>query len=1222
MTKNIAIGALALILAMSPIPSVASFQSPTLPSIFQSQSVSLFPPLSIGEGIAPMLDNSYLRSNYQRPNYFRGSNYSLGSNSHSRDFFPGATATSANLKPSAFTTTITVTSLADSGAGSFRTALMTANASMSLVEIDFTVAGRISLQSILPSISRPVFINGATAPGYLGSPLVALDGTCALNPFGAKNGLFFESGAGGSIVRGLAFHDFEGNGCTTSAGGPGIMGSQASNVLVSECGFGQTRDFLEAGSGSNNAGILPGPGWTIANCVITGNSHGGIVIQNNMNGVKVLGSLIGVDVYNLGLGNGLYGISANASNITIANCIISGSANGVYGPNIGPALSLSGANIVISSNFIGTDIGGAGARPNSEGIVLGNSTHVSILNNLISGNQGNGIHIGNGNNDISILGNFIGTNFGGTFALPNLANGIKSDGGAVGLKIGGTSFGAGNVISGNKASGINLISTNAAVVQGNYIGTDVRGNRLSPCDFRLICDPASLSITSNVLDGITIDGGSTNTVGVANPLLMNQNGVTIGSSLGSNLIAFNGRNGITTLNQPESILVNQFIGNGQLAIDNSNDGVTPNHPCSGGPPNYPQVSSANTQNGVTTVTGTLSSSQSSQYTINFFYSASCDPSGFGEGSFFIGSAGVQTDNNCSASFSFAIPTLFAKTVNSPLPAGGFLTTTAIDSGGNTSEFSQCRLITADNAAADLLTTQSFTPGRVLAGSPIAFNIQVKNNGPDAAVGVILRDTLPAGASFVSCNAGGGGICGGAGNDRTVSFSSLASGAAAQVTITAMVDNSSVGGTVLNNLVAASSSTPDANPLNNVSSLSPVVSPPGPLPIIEFETDRTLSGEGMGTAKVWVIRTGDLSGSSTVDFATSDGTASQRTRYTPAAGTLTFASGESRKSFGVQLTDGAYVEGSKTVNLVLSNATSATLGTLNTSTLTISDNDSIAPTTNPLDDSDALFFVRQHYNDFLNRAPDLGGFDYWANQISQCGTDAACIRAKKTDVSNAFYFELEFQQTGSYVFRLYRASYGNDQPFPNNHPDPMFPNEEKKLPNYTVFVADRSRVIGGANLAQRQLDLANAFVLRPEFQTKYPLSLATADQFVDAVLLTLSNDLGISLSAERASLINLYNGQGGRGAVMYRLADDSATNPINNRALIDEEYNRTFVATQYFGYLRRNPDIAGFLFWLGQMNGASLRDVAKQHAMVCSFITSAEYQQRFSPVVTHSNADCQ
>jgi hypothetical protein len=83
-----------------------------------------------------------------------------------------------------------------------------------------------------------------------------------------------------------------------------------------------------------------------------------------------------------------------------------------------------------------------------------------------------------------------------------------------------------------------------------------------------------------------------------------------------------------------------------------------------------------------------------------------------------------------------------------------------------------------------------------------------------------------------------------------------------------------------------------------------------------------------------------------------------------------------------------------------------------------------------------------------------------------------------------------------------------------------------------------------------------------------------------------------------------------------------TNPINNRAFIDEEYNRGFVFTEYAGYLRRDSDIGGFLFWLGQVNSAPLRETTKQHAMVCSFITSAEYQGRFSSVTTHSNGECQ
>src|SRR5712692_5686449 len=168
--------------------------------------------------------------------------------------------------------------------------------------------------------------------------------------------------------------------------------------------------------------------------------------------------------------------------------------------------------------------------------------------------------------------------------------------------------------------------------------------------------------------------------------------------------------------------------------------------------------------------------------------------------------------------------------------------------------------------------------------------------------------------------------------------------------------------------------------------------------------------------------------------------------------------------------------------------------------------------------------------------------------------------------------------------------------------------------------DRARVPGGPSLPQEQLSLATAFVQRSAFVAKYPVNL-NGSSFIDAVLATIKNEIGVDLTAQKPGLLTLFN-SGGRGAVIYRLADDNAqTNPINNRAFIDAEYNRAFVTTQYFGYLRRDADIGGFLFWLGQVNNGPLRDVGKQHAMVCSFITSAEYQQRFSTVVTHTNQEC-
>ena len=233
-------------------------------------------------------------------------------------------------------------------------------------------------------------------------------------------------------------------------------------------------------------------------------------------------------------------------------------------------------------------------------------------------------------------------------------------------------------------------------------------------------------------------------------------------------------------------------------------------------------------------------------------------------------------------------------------------------------------------------------------------------------------------------------------------------------------------------------------------------------------------------------------------------------------------------------------------------------------------------------------------------------------------DQNCIRARRIDVSNAFFFELEYQQTGAYVFRLYRAAFGNHQPIPN--PDPANQAESNKLPGYVAFAPDRASVVGGVDLASGQQTLANGFVQRPEFLGRYPSS-QDGPTFVDALLSNIRNDTGVDLTSQRNALISLLN-SGGRGAVLYRIADDNmSTNPINNRAFVDEEYNRAFVATEYFGYLRRDADIGGFLFWLDQVNGATLRDVPKQHEMVCSFITSAEYQNRFSAVTTHTNGEC-
>lgn len=274
------------------------------------------------------------------------------------------------------------------------------------------------------------------------------------------------------------------------------------------------------------------------------------------------------------------------------------------------------------------------------------------------------------------------------------------------------------------------------------------------------------------------------------------------------------------------------------------------------------------------------------------------------------------------------------------------------------------------------------------------------------------------------------------------------------------------------------------------------------------------------------------------------------------------------------------------------------------------------TVNPLDISE--FFVRQQYVDFLGREPDEDGFDYWSADLNSCGANASCIDPRRVAVSDAFFFEPEYQRTGSYVFRLYRSAFGNNQPLPN--PDLSNVTEAAKLPSYTAFMSDRGRVLGGPRLVQSQKDLASDFVQRPEFLAQYPATQG-ATEFIDAVLSTIRNSTGADLTSQRSALLELYN-DGGRAAILYRLADDDLANsPIDNRSFVNAEYNRALVFTQYAGYLRRDADVAGLLFWLDQVNSAPLRNVSKQHALVCSFITSGEYQLRFSSLITHGNAEC-
>jgi hypothetical protein len=247
--------------------------------------------------------------------------------------------------------------------------------------------------------------------------------------------------------------------------------------------------------------------------------------------------------------------------------------------------------------------------------------------------------------------------------------------------------------------------------------------------------------------------------------------------------------------------------------------------------------------------------------------------------------------------------------------------------------------------------------------------------------------------------------------------------------------------------------------------------------------------------------------------------------------------------------------------------------------------------NPLDTAE--YFVRQQYVDLLGREPDESGFNYWSNQILACGEDTTCANTRRGDVAGAFFIEQEFQQTGSFIYNVYSSTLGRE-------------------PAFAEYSSDRQQLVGGANLDAEKTAFAQSFVQRADFTAKYQAN-TTADSFVDALIQNALSS-GVDLSGERPHLLSSYASGGNtvqsRAAVVRALADTAAFR--------QSQYNPAFVLTEYFGYLRRDPDAGGFHFWLDILNNSA---TSNYRGMVCSFITSTEYQRRFSAVVSHSNAEC-
>jgi Domain of unknown function (DUF4214) len=260
---------------------------------------------------------------------------------------------------------------------------------------------------------------------------------------------------------------------------------------------------------------------------------------------------------------------------------------------------------------------------------------------------------------------------------------------------------------------------------------------------------------------------------------------------------------------------------------------------------------------------------------------------------------------------------------------------------------------------------------------------------------------------------------------------------------------------------------------------------------------------------------------------------------------------------------------------------------NKATLKILENNTVPPSNNPIEN--AQTFVAQQYADFLGRVPDPDGLAYWTNQITRCGSDAACIRSSRVGVSAAFFVETKFQQAGGFVARLYRSGLG-------------------RRPEYLEFMRARGQFLSYDDPETARQAISEGLVGSTEFLTLYPEEL-DAEAFIDSLLANLLARTGVDLGSERDTLLADLAENNSRGRVVRLIAE----NPTFKQA----EFNPNFVLMQYFGYLRRNPEQGGFDFWLNVLNSQP----SNFRGMVCAFLTSREYQERFSPLSPRNYQEC-
>jgi CSLREA domain-containing protein len=356
------------------------------------------------------------------------------------------------------------------------------------------------------------------------------------------------------------------------------------------------------------------------------------------------------------------------------------------------------------------------------------------------------------------------------------------------------------------------------------------------------------------------------------------------------------------------------------------------------------------------------------------------------------------------------------------------------------------------------------------------------------------------------------------------------------------------------------------------------------PGVQFSGNAYSFNEGAGHGDIIVARTGDISQPITVDYQTSDqsgttpcqtnntGFASDRCDYATAAGTLSFASGETQKTIQLVLINDAYQEGPEQLTIKLGNPQGAAVGSIDTSTVTVTDDDSHEARQNPIDDLD--FFIRQQYIDFLGREPDTVGFQFWKQRMmSACPEGQICDRV---DTALRFFRSDEFKERGYFIYLFYHGVL-------------------ERRPLYNEWIMDVSKLNGLKVVAEQEAS-KDAFIFevmsRQEFMNFYN-SFQTGEAFVDALI----RKSGVT-PVSRQTLINNYN-SAGRGGTLRAFIET----PEVQAAFVDQ----AFVTMLYYGFLRRDAETGGFDFWMQKLYQTN----HDYRSLVGGFLQSDEYRFRFA-----------